>query len=55
MHFSGKVYLEGEDAENLKPGEKITMINWGNMVVEHLSRSDNKVLFLFSGRQSPKQ
>lgn len=37
------MYLEGEDAENLKPGEKITMINWGNMLVDHISRSDNKV------------
>jgi hypothetical protein len=37
------VYLEGEDAENLKPGEKITMINWGNMLVDHITRSDNRV------------
>ena len=43
MHYGSKVYLEGEDAENLKPGEKITMINWGNMLVDHISRSDNKV------------
>ena len=46
MHYGGKVYLEGEDAENLKPGEKITMINWGNMLVDHISRSDNKVSML---------
>ncbi|XP_063690578.1 bifunctional glutamate/proline--tRNA ligase-like isoform X2 [Bolinopsis microptera] len=43
VYYGSKVYLEGEDAENLKPGEKITMINWGNMLVDHISRSDNKV------------
>ena len=43
VYYGSRVYLEGEDAENLKPGEKITMINWGNMLVDHISRSDNKV------------
>jgi len=32
--FSRKVYIEGEDGVDLKPGEEITLMEWGNVVID---------------------
>ena len=44
MYYGSKLYLEGEDAETLALAQKVTMVNWGNMLVEKIDRAaDTKV------------
>jgi len=46
--YSGKVFIDGADAETLSPGEMVTFINWGNLVVKSINRCDlryNTLLF----------
>ena len=39
VYYSGKVYIEGADAEVLKEGEMVTFINWGNLIITSIKRS----------------
>ena len=38
VFYSSKIYLEGEDADVLKNGEKVTLVNWGNAVITGIDR-----------------
>ncbi|KAK2184184.1 hypothetical protein NP493_277g03032 [Ridgeia piscesae] len=38
--YSGKVFIDGADAETLSPGEMVTFINWGNLVVKSINRNN---------------
>ena len=37
------VYIDGADAENLKEGENTTFVNWGNIVIDKVVKSNGKV------------
>lgn len=41
VYYSGKVYIEGADAETLKEGETVTFINWGNLVITGITRNSS--------------
>ena len=38
VHYASQVWLEGADAANLKEGQTITLINWGNVVITDIDR-----------------
>ena len=36
--YSDLVHIEGDDAVHLREGEKVTFINWGNVVIQKIKR-----------------
>ena len=50
VYYGSKVLLEAEDVAALNPDQMITMINWGNMVVDHIARDADKVCLLSNDR-----
>jgi len=36
--YSPKVFIEGEDAETLKVGDMVTLMNWGNTKVTKINK-----------------
>jgi plastocyanin len=38
VHYSSRTYIEGADAETLKVGEKVTFINWGNLIITAINK-----------------
>ena len=36
--YSSRVLLEGADAQTFTEGEKITLINWGNVVITKINK-----------------
>ncbi len=38
MWYSSELLLEGEDALTLCEGEKVTLINWGNVVIRRINK-----------------
>ena len=42
--YTGKVLIDGADAETLSVGEMVTFINWGNLVVKAVNRCDIQVV-----------
>ena len=36
--YSSRVLLEGADAQTFTEGEKITLINWGNIVITKINK-----------------
>ena len=41
VYYSAKVYIEGEDAKAFTPGEVVTFINWGNLIITAIQRSSS--------------
>ena len=37
------IYIDGADAENLKEGENTTFTNWGNMIIDKVTKANGKV------------
>ncbi|XP_078001176.1 bifunctional glutamate/proline--tRNA ligase-like [Glandiceps talaboti] len=38
VYYSGKVFVEGADAETMAEGETVTFINWGNVVIKKINK-----------------
>jgi len=38
VHYSPQVWLEGADVADLKEGQTVTLINWGNIVITGIDR-----------------
>ena len=38
VFYGPDILVEAEDAEELKEGDKVTLINWGNAIVTAVSR-----------------
>ena len=36
--YSSRVMLEGEDVQTLKDGEKVTLVNWGNVRINKINK-----------------
>ena len=36
--YSSRVLVDKEDAVTLTPGEKVTLINWGNVVIQRINK-----------------
>lgn len=36
--YSSRLLLEGEDAYTLTEQEKVTLINWGNVLIQHIHK-----------------
>ena len=43
---SNRLYIEFEDANCLKAGEKVTLMKWGNFLIESIKESENGSLIL---------
>lgn len=40
-HYSSKVLLEKTDAEALKVGQKVTLMDWGNCVIDEITKGED--------------
>ena len=38
MWYSSRVLLEGADAQTFPEGEKVTLINWGNVIITKINK-----------------
>lgn len=38
MWYSSRVLLEGADAQTFSEGEKVTLINWGNITITKINK-----------------
>ena len=36
--YSSRVLLEGADAQTFSEGEKVTLINWGNVIITKINK-----------------
>ncbi|XP_065885207.1 bifunctional glutamate/proline--tRNA ligase-like isoform X2 [Dysidea avara] len=50
VHYASQVWLEGADAANLKEGQTITLINWGNVVITDIDRLPSGVVTKVKGK-----
>lgn len=41
VHYSNKIYIEGEDAKLIEEGEEITLMDWGNCFAKKLYKDEN--------------
>ncbi len=41
MLFSSQLLVEGEDACTLTLGDKVTLINWGNVLIQKIERYED--------------
>eukprot|EP00124_Ichthyophonus_hoferi_P002478 Ihof_evm5s170 gene=Ihof_evmTU5s170 len=41
--FSNQILIEGDDAATLEKGEELTLMDWGNAIVEEIIRVDDKI------------
>jgi len=43
QYKSNSLYLEYEDASNINEGEKITLMKWGNVMINKVTKTENSV------------
>ncbi|EAL63699.1 glutamate-tRNA ligase [Dictyostelium discoideum AX4] len=48
--FSNNLLLEGDDCNQIKEGEEVTLMNWGNAIVETLQRNENGDVVSMTGK-----
>ncbi len=36
--YSSEVLLEGEDTQTLSEGDKVTLVNWGNIIINTVNK-----------------
>merc|ERR1712232_133821 len=41
IHYSNKIYIEGQDANLIEEGEEVTLMDWGNCYAKKLHKDDN--------------
>lgn len=41
VHYSNKIFIEGEDANLIEQGEEVTLMDWGNCIANKLYRDDD--------------
>ena len=42
--YSSEVLLEGEDTQTLSEGDKVTLVNWGNIIINTVNKWGTHVL-----------
>jgi bifunctional glutamyl/prolyl-tRNA synthetase len=43
VHYSKSVFVETADAETFAPGENVTFINWGNLLISKINKKDDVI------------
>jgi len=45
--YSSDVFLEGEDANQIEDNEEITLMDWGNVIINKIHREGREKKFFF--------
>jgi glutamyl-tRNA synthetase len=49
VHYSNTILLESDDANLIEEGEEVTLINWGNAIIEKITRNEEAGVILLEG------
>lgn len=45
LFLSKNIYLDYDDAKDIKKGEKVTLTRWGNAIIDEVNANDNGISF----------
>lgn len=44
VNYSSNIFIEQEDAKSLEEGEEITLMDWGNVIIEKIKRDQDQII-----------